>query len=45
MEEGKGVHWMNWENVRKPVHLGGSELGNLRTRNKVLLANWLWCFP
>lgn len=38
---GKGEHLISWETVGKFVDLEGLELGNLRTRNKVLLAKWL----
>ena len=36
---------MRWEEVIKPKHKGGLEIGNLILGNKSLLVKWLWVFP
>ena len=38
-------HLVKWEEVVKPKHKGGLEIGNLIIRNKSLLVKWLWRFP
>ena len=37
-------HLVRWEEVIKPKHKGGLEIGNLILRNKSLLVKWLWRF-
>lgn len=38
VNEGKGVHLIKWKVVLNPVDFGGLGIGNLRARNKALLA-------
>lgn len=45
IDEGRGTYLVSWEMVGKPMGLRGLELGNLRLRNRVLLAKWLCLFP
>ena len=35
---------MRWEEVIRPKHKRGLEIGNLILRNKSLLVKWLWRF-
>ena len=37
-------HLVRWEEVIKPKHKGGLEIGNLIVRNKALLVKSLWRF-
>ena len=37
-------HLVSWEEVTRPKHKGGMEIGNLVLRNKSLLLKWLWRF-
>ena len=37
-------HLVRWEEVIKPKHKGGLEIGNLIIRNRSLLLKWLWRF-
>lgn len=45
MDEGKMSHLISWEAVGKLVNRGGLELGNIKVRNKALLAKRCWQPP
>lgn len=44
VDEGRGSHLVSWEAVSHLINQGGLKIGNLRIRNRALLAKWLWCF-
>lgn len=39
-DEGYGSHLVSWEMVGCLMYQGGLEIGNLRIRNRALLAKW-----
>ncbi|GMJ00001.1 hypothetical protein HRI_003669300 [Hibiscus trionum] len=40
----KKIHWLNWQQVCKPLSSGGLGIRNLATQNRVLLSKWAWKF-
>ena len=43
-DNNSSCHLVRWEEVIKPKHKEGLEIGNLILRNKSLLVKWLWRF-
>uniref|UniRef100_A0A251TIJ6 Putative reverse transcriptase domain-containing protein n=1 Tax=Helianthus annuus TaxID=4232 RepID=A0A251TIJ6_HELAN len=43
-KDGKGVHWVSWENVTKPKQYGGLGVSKLSEVNTALLVKWAWRF-
>lgn len=44
VDEGHNSHLVSWEVVQRSVSQGGLEIGNLRIRNRGMMAKWLWRF-
>lgn len=44
VDKGRGAHLVSWETMGKPMGVGKMELGNLKLKNKAMLAKWSWHF-
>ncbi|KAK9001146.1 hypothetical protein V6N11_082937 [Hibiscus sabdariffa] len=40
----KKVHWLNWSDVCRPIHLGGLGISDHCIKNRALLGKWFWHF-
>ena len=43
-DNGKGLHWVSWNEVCCPKHEGGLGIRPLRVKNDALKTKWLWSF-